>query len=87
MNVISPPHRAGRKSRGWCHIGGIGDGIVRAIGLRVIVRCLADAAEGDDGEALARFRAADQIRRQLGLCWNQVVASEDASGCSLKEVA
>ncbi len=74
MIAISPSHCAGRKSRGWCHIGGIGDGVVRAIGLRVIVRCLNDAAEGDDVEALARFREADQIRRQLGLCWNQVVA-------------
>jgi len=74
MIAISPSHCAGRKSRGWRHIGGVGDGVVRAIGLRVIVRCLNDAAEGDDVEALARFREADQIRRQLGLCWNQVVA-------------
>ena len=66
MNAISLPRHAGRKSRGSRHIGGIGDGVVRAIGLRVIVRCLAEAAEGDDGEALARFREADQIRRQFG---------------------
>ncbi len=87
MNAISLPRHAGRKSRGWRHIGGIGDGVVRAIGLRVIVRCLADAAEGDDGEALARFREADQIRRQLGLSWDQTVASDDASGFSLKGAA
>ena len=74
MNAISPLRHAGRRSRGWRHIGGIADGVVRTIGLRVIARRLADAAEGDDGEALARFREADQIRRQLGLCWNQVVA-------------
>ena len=73
MNAISPLRH---ESDSWRHVAKVVDdsGQVHAIGLRVIARRLADAAEGDDGEALARFREADQIRRQLGLCWNQVVA-------------
>ena len=74
MNAIPPRRHVPNNIVGWRHIGGVADGVVRAIGLRVIVRCLNDAAEGDDVEALARFREADQICRQLGLCWNQVVA-------------
>ncbi len=80
MNAISPLRHAGRRSRGWRHIGGIADSVVRAIGLRVIVRCLADAAEGDDGEALARFREADQIRRQLGCSWPNLITGDRKAG-------
>ena len=78
MNALSPPRHAGHRSRGWQHVGGVADDVVRAIGLRVIVRRLAEAAEGDDGEALTKFREADQIRHRLGLRWDQVFASETA---------
>ena len=73
MNAISPLRHVRGGDGDWRHVGGVADGVVRRIGLRVIVRCLADAAEGDDGEALARFREADQIRRRLGVSWDQVV--------------
>ena len=74
MNAISPLRHVRGGDGDWRHVGGVADGVVRRIGPRVIVRCLNDAAEGDDVEALARFREADQIRRQLGMCWIQVVA-------------
>ena len=53
---------------------------MRAIGVRVIARRLADAAEGDGREVLASFLEADAIRRQLGLSWGQVVAGALAWG-------
>ncbi len=79
MNATLPPARHD-DTDSWRHVAKVADdsGQVRVISLRVIARRLADAAEGDDGEALARFREADQIRHQLGLCWNQVVAVDAA---------
>ena len=79
MNAISPPRHAGRKSRGWCHIGGIADAVVCQIGRRAISFHLSRAAETTGPEALTALAEADAIRRSLGLSWSQYVAGLDIS--------
>ena len=83
------PARHDDDTDSWRHVAKVVDdsGQVRAVGLRVIARRLADAAEGDGREALASFQEADAIRRQIGLSWDQAVASGTASGFSPKGAA
>ena len=82
MNATRPPARHDDETDSWRHVAKVVDdsGQVRAIGVRVIARRLADAAEGDGREVLASFLEADAIRRQLGLSWGQVVAGALAWG-------
>ncbi len=60
------------------HIGKIADDVVRRIGLRAIRFHLDRAAASGGCVALASFREADAIRRQLGASWAQVVAGDNA---------
>ncbi len=78
MNALSPPRTAGASSDGWCHIGKIADGMVRSIGFQAIQFHLNRAAISGGCKALASVREVDAIRRQLGLSWDQAVASDDA---------
>ena len=77
MNAISPPHHVRAGSREWQHVGEVADGVLRCIGLRAIRFHLNRAAGSGGCEALAHFREADGIRRQLRLSWNQVVHVDD----------
>ncbi len=77
MNAISPLRHAGRRSRGWRHVGGVADGVVRRIGLRAI-RAHLDRAAGSSGcEAMASIREASAICQQLELSWDQVVVDDN----------
>lgn len=58
----------------WCHVGQAAEGVARATGLNSIVRQLDTASAGDDGAALAKFREADGIRRQMGCSWAELIA-------------
>ncbi len=71
----------------WRHIGKIADDAVHSIGLQAIRFHLNRAARSGGREALASFREADAIRRQLGLPWKRAFADGTASGFSPKEVA
>ena len=67
------------KPDGWLHIGKIADGVVRSIGFQAIRFHLNRATVSVGSVALASFREADGIRRQLGLSWEQAFGGEDAS--------
>lgn len=60
----------------WRRAGEAADGVVRTTGLTLIARRLSTASEGDDGAALAGFRQADQIRRQVGCSWADLIAGK-----------
>ena len=78
MNAILPLRHVRGGDGGWQHVGGVADGVVRRIGLRAIRVHLDRAAGSSSGEAMASFREADAIRRQLGLSWNHAAAGDDA---------
>ncbi len=71
MNAALPPRRTPDDSQGWRQIGEIVDGVVHRIGRRAISFHLSRAAASGGCNALASFREADAIRRQLGLSWEQ----------------
>ena len=80
MNAISPPRHAGRKSRGWRHIGGVADGVVRRIGFQAIRFHLGRAAVSGGRKALTHFREADAIRPQLGFESTEYIAPMAGGG-------
>ncbi len=79
MNANLSSLRARDDGGGWRHIGGVADGVVHRIGLRVISFNLSRAAETTGDEALAALTEADGICRRLGLSWGQYVAGLDVS--------
>ena len=83
MNAISPPRHA-RDDGGdaWRHVGEVIDGSnqVRVVGLRSVAFHLSRASEGEDCKALAGFREADKIRRQLGCSWPNLITGDRKAG-------
>ncbi len=82
MNAVSPPRRTRDDSDAWRHVGEVIDGSnqVRVVGLRSVALHLSRASEGEDGKALAGFREADKIRRQLGCSWPNLITSDRKAG-------
>lgn len=60
----------------WRGAGDVSRGVVRAVGVNSIVHHLDTASKGDDGAALEGFREADEIRRQLGCSWADLIADK-----------
>ena len=66
---MADPRHARADSGGPRQIGGSFDVVVHKTGLRTIVLQLERAAESDGHEAVAAFKEAHGIRRQLGWSW------------------
>ncbi len=70
---MAGPRHTRADSGGPRQIGPIFDVVVDKTGIRTIVLQLERAAEADGHEAVAAFKKADGIRRQLGCSWERLI--------------